>query len=65
MVTTFTNPKCLVTNGPRKYLDASGMMVAIQNVTGGGPLCINERRCQSLRLYPIASMMNEHAAQLE
>ena len=62
MVTTFTNSKCLVANGPRKCLDATVIMVAIQNVTGGGPLCIAERRCQSLGLYPIASITNEHAA---
>ena len=49
---------------PRKILDASGMMVATQNVTRG-PFCITERRCQSLRLYPIASMKNEHVAPLE
>jgi len=65
MVTTFIYSKRLITNGPRKYIDASGMIVAIQNVTGGRPLCITERRCQSLRLYPIASMTNEHAVQLE
>ena len=54
-VTTCTNSKRLLTNGTGKYLDASVMMVAIQSVTRGGPLCITERRCKSLRLCLIAS----------